>query len=88
MGALVAFKPIKLGILPTPDAPSPIVVLVLVQLYTIVPPVVGLLKATAAVGDPVHTVWLATGFTVAVGFTVIVKVLVGPSQVGPPPALV
>ena len=51
-----------------------------VQLYTIVPPVVGLEKTTAAVAVLLHTTWFATGFTTGVGFTVIVKVIVGPAQ--------
>ncbi len=41
---------------------------------------VGLLKVTAAVAAPLHNVWLATAFTVAVGFTVIVKVIGVPVQ--------
>ena len=49
-----------------------------------VPPVAGLVKFTAVVGDPLHTTWLATAFTVAVGLTVIVKVLDKPVQVVPP----
>jgi hypothetical protein len=41
---------------------------------------VGLEKFTAAVAVLLHTTWLATGFTTGVGFTVIVKVIVGPGQ--------
>ena len=44
------------------------------------PPVVGLEKITAAVAVLLHTTWLATGFTIGVGFTVIVNVIVGPGQ--------
>ena len=47
------------------------------------PPVVGLVKFTAVVGEPLHTTWLVTGVTVAVGFTVIVKLLGVPVQVTP-----
>lgn len=75
---------VKLGILPVPMASKPIAVFVLVQSYTIVPPVVGLLNTTAAVGAPLQTVWLATGFTTGTGLTVIVNVLDGPVQLTPP----
>lgn len=34
----------------------------------------------AVVGVPVHRVWFATAFTVAVGFTVIVKLVAIPAQ--------
>src|SRR5512136_251126 len=81
--SVVLFRPVKLGILPVPAAARPISGLLLVQLYTIVPPVVGLVKFTAAVGEPLHTVWLATTSTVAVGFTVMVKVIGVPVQVMP-----
>ena len=40
---------------PAPLAPRPIVVLLFVQLYTIVPPVVGELNVTAVVLPPLHT---------------------------------
>lgn len=84
MGALVVFKPIKLGILPVPDGASPIVVLLLVQLYTAVPPVVGVVNTTDAVVVLAHTVWLNTGFTTGVGLTVIVKFVGVPIQLTPP----
>ena len=45
-----------------------------------VPPVVGLLKITAAVGSALHTCWLGTGFMVAVGLTVMVKLIGVPTQ--------
>ena len=79
-GAPVVLIAVKLGILPTPSGPCPIWAPVCVQLYTIVPPVVGELKITAAVAVLLHTTWLATGFTIGVGFTVIVNVIVGPGQ--------
>src|SRR5664279_1626018 len=47
------------------------------------PPTVGLLKLTAVVGVLLHTTWLATAFTVAVGFTVMVKLIGAPPQVTP-----
>jgi hypothetical protein len=44
------------------------------------PPVVALLKLIAAVDDPLHNTWLATAFTVAIGFTVMVNVIGAPVQ--------
>ena len=41
-------------------------------------------KLTAAVADPTHNTWLATGLTVGVGLTTIVKVCDVPVQVMPP----
>ena len=48
-----------------------------------VPPVYVLLKLTAAVALLLHKDWLATGFTVADGFTVIVNVIEVPAQLTP-----
>ena len=48
------------------------------------PPVVGELKFTAVVGAPLHTTWLAIEVTVAVGFTVIVKLAGVPVHETPP----
>ena len=79
-GAVVAFVATKLAMLPVPVPARPILVVLLVQLYTMVPPVVGLLNATAVVGTPLHTTWFVTAVTVAVGFTVIVNVLAVPTQ--------
>ena len=73
---------VKDAILPTPDAARPILVLVLVQLYT-VPPTVPT-KLTAAVDVLWHSVWSAGWATVGVGFTVMVKLIVGPVQVVDP----
>ncbi len=72
------FVAAKLAILPVPLPPKPIAVLLFVQLYTIVPPVVGLVKVTAVVLAPTHTLWLATVFTVAIGFIVIVNICAVP----------
>ena len=82
-GALVALVAVKLAILPDPAAARPIEVLLFVQLYTTVPPVAGLVKLTADVVEFAHNVWLATGFTIGVGLTVIVNVIAGPVQVVP-----
>ena len=47
------------------------------------PPVVGLVKFTAAVDWPAHSVWLGCWFTIGVGFTVMVNVIGVPVQVTP-----
>ena len=50
----------------------------------IVPPVTGVLKLIAAVEELLQIVWLLTGFTTAVGFTVNEKENGVPLQVFPP----
>ena len=77
-GLMVGLTVTKLGILPVPDAPSPIVVLLFVQVYTVL--ATGPLMVTAAVAAPAHSVWLAIAFTAGVGFTVIVKLTAVPPQ--------
>lgn len=69
-GALVTFVAINDRISSTPDAPNPMDGVLLVQVYVTMPPVFGLLKFTVAVGEPLHTTWLATAFIVGVGLTV------------------
>ena len=81
IGAAVPLVAVKLGILPTPPAPSPIAVFEFVQLYTV--PAGPPLNVTAFVADPAHTVWLPTPFTPAFGFTVIVNVTAVPLHVMP-----
>ena len=81
-GILVAFKAVKLGILPVPLAAKPIDGLLLVQLYTV--PATAPVKVTAAVGVLAQITWLAGWFTVGVGFTVIVNVTGKLTQVTPP----
>ena len=66
----VLFMAVKLAIFPTPLAANPIDGREFVQLYTIVPPVVGLVKVTAAVALLLHTIWFDTALTTGVGFTV------------------
>ena len=77
-GVVPVFTAVKLAILPVPVAARPIVVLLLVQLYTV--PVTAPAKVTAAVAAPLHTVWFAGCVTVGVGFTVIVNVIGVPGQ--------
>ena len=57
-GALVMLVAVKLAILPVPDAASPMLVLLLVQLYTV--PAAVPLKVIAAVAVPLQKPWLAT----------------------------
>jgi len=78
----VAFTVVNAGIVPVPLAPSPIAVLLFVQLY--VAPATLPLSVTAASVVPAHTDWLPTAFTSGVGFTVIVKLIGVPVQVRPP----
>ncbi len=53
-GAFVAFVPVKDAILPEPLAARPMLVVLFVQLYTMLPPVVGLLNVTAVVDVLLH----------------------------------
>ena len=66
--ALVA---VKEAILPVPAAARPMDGWLLVQLNTV--PAALPVKVTAVVAVLWHTTWLATWFTVGVGFTVMVK---------------
>lgn len=79
IGAPVALVDTKFR-LPVPLAARPMAVLLLVQLYTV--PATGPLKACVTVA-PAQTVWLATGFAVGIGLTVIVNVIGVPGQVTP-----
>ncbi len=54
-GALVALLPVKAAISPLPLAARPIDGVLFVQLYTMLPPVVGLLNVTAVVDVLLHT---------------------------------
>jgi hypothetical protein len=74
-GAVVTLVAMNVGILPAPAAANPIDGALFVQVNITLPPVAGLLNAMAAVDEPLHNTWLATGFTVATGLTVMVKVI-------------
>jgi len=80
IGEGVVLIAVKLGKVPVPlgTRPTPIDGLSIVQLK--ITPATGLVGVTAAVADPLHTVWFAIAFTVAVGFTVIVKLIGTPVQ--------
>ncbi len=54
-GALVALVAVKLAMFPDPLAARPILGVLFVQLYTMLPPVVGLLNVTAVVDVLLHT---------------------------------
>lgn len=69
---------------PVPAAGKPIDGVLLVQLYTAVPPLTGVVKLILAVGAPLHTTWFATGLTIGGGLTVIVNVNGVPLQVTAP----
>jgi hypothetical protein len=83
-GAVPGLVAIKAAILPVPLAARPMLVVLFVQLYTMVPPVVGLVKFTGAVKSPLQTIWFGTGLTIGSGFTSTVAVTGGPKQVTPP----
>lgn len=78
-GAPVLLMAVKAGTVPVPDAARPILMLLLLQLYT-VPGIVPVM-VTAVEVAPLHSTWLATAFTVGVGLTVMVKVNGTPTQV-------
>lgn len=85
-GAVVALAATNDPILPEPLAAKPMEGVLFTQLKTtLLPPLLllGLTNAIAVVEDPLHNTWLATAFTVAVGFTVILKVVGRPVQLTP-----
>ena len=78
----VVLVAVKLAILPVPAAARPMVVLLLVQLYTV--PATAPVKFTAVVLAPLHNTCGNTAFTVGIGFTVMVNVCDVPVQLPPP----
>ena len=83
-GAEVVFVAVKAAISPFPLAARPILEVVLVQLYVVVPPVLMVLKVNKLVESPLQITWSVGSLTCAVGFTVMVKLWVGPSQLTEP----
>jgi hypothetical protein len=80
-GAVVLFTAVNELMFPVPLAARPIEGVLFAQLKTILlppPMVLGLLNVITAVDAVLHNTWLATAFTIAVGFTVIVNVLATP----------
>src|SRR5436190_372152 len=67
-GTLEVLVAVKLAILPVPLAARPMEGLLLVQLYVV--PAKIPLKTTLSVREALHKVWLATGLTEGIGFTV------------------
>jgi hypothetical protein len=86
-GVSVALLATNEAILPVPLAARPIEGVLFTQLNTILlppPPLVELVKFIAVVASPLHSSWLVTAFTVAVGFTVIVNINGVPMQLTTP----
>ena len=61
-GRLPLFMAVKAGIFPVPLAPKPMLVLLFVHVYVVVPPVLMVLKV-AEVVEPLHTIILSGWFT-------------------------
>lgn len=87
MSAITGTAPVLVTVngsmLPLPVAGKPMDGALFVQLYTIVPPPLvpfGLPNFTESVNLPLHNIWLAIGFTVVIGFTVITNVIGNPVQ--------
>lgn len=74
----------KAGMSPEPEVPRPMLVLLFVHAYVVIPTVLVLVKPMAAVEAPWQTTWLAGCSTCPVGLTVMVKLLVPPEHETPP----
>ena len=84
---MVLLVAVNTGIFPVPLAAKPMAVLSFAQLNpTLLPPLplLGLVNTIGVVDVFAHKVWLATAFTVAVGFTVMLNVVAVPTQLTPP----
>ena len=79
-GAVPVFVAVNEGMLPLPLAARPIEVVLLVQEYVVVPPVLFVVKLTAVVAEPLHSTWSAGSATWPDGLTVIVKLSGVPAQ--------
>jgi hypothetical protein len=82
IGANPVLMAVNGGIFPVPLAANPMDGALLTQANESDPvgPVVGLVKLMIDVKVPLHTIWLATGFTIGVGFTIMVNVTGRPGQ--------
>ncbi len=80
IGLLVLFIGVKVGMFPVPEAFNPIPVVLFVQLYVVVPPVLVVAKGIANDAVPAQSTTELGWFTCAVGFTTIVNVFAGPVQ--------
>ena len=72
-GAVPVFTAVNAGILPVSLAAKPIEIVLFVHAYATVPTVAEVAKVVIGNTVATHTTWLATAVTVAVGFTVMVK---------------
>jgi hypothetical protein len=79
-GVLPVFVVAKDGIFPVPLAPRPMEVLLLDHEYVVDPPLLSVVKFTAAVVAPTHRTWSAGSFTCPDGLTVIVNVCCAPTH--------
>ena len=83
-GAVPLFMARNEGISPVPLAARPMLVVLFVQVYVVVPSVLMVVNSIWEVNELSHNTWLAGRFTCPVGFTVMEKVRGGPSQVTEP----
>ena len=79
-GEVPKLRAVKVGISPIPLAASPIEGVLFIQAYEVVPIVLVVVKLTEVVANPLQTTWLGGVFTCPPGFTVMVKLFVGPLQ--------
>ena len=82
-GEVPVLTAVNEAMFPVPNAKSPIDGVSFVQAKVVVPPVLVVPKIIEVVDALLQTTWLAGWITCPVGFTVIVKVFVGPVQFTP-----
>jgi hypothetical protein len=79
-GDVVVLVAVNEAMSPVPLAAKPILVVVLVHEYVVVPTVFEVVKVTPVVAALLHTVWLVGCATWPAGFTVMVKVCAVPTH--------
>jgi len=79
-GDPVELVAIKGEMFPVPLAAKPMLVLLFVQVYVVLPPVFTVVNVIKDVLEPLQTTWLSGWTTWPNGLTVIVKVSDGPAQ--------
>ena len=82
IGAFPVLTTENVGIEPTPDAGSPILGVLLVHAYVVVPTLLDVVKSTVVV-SPSHRICEFGVIIFGLGLTVIVNILFGPSQSTP-----
>jgi hypothetical protein len=82
IGAFPVLTTENTGIDPTPDAGIPILGVLLVHAYVVVPTLFDVVKSTVVV-SPSHRICELGGIIFGFGLTVIVNILFGPSQSTP-----